>query len=554
MSASAILSTATAAAPIAGRGTATTTQGAGDDFEAILATEAAILVAAAPPAVLVRPAPVEGQSGDPSIDVGDTDTPTPQNSDPAPVWTAVTPLTLPPTLLTTDSGNVAGTDSEASTVAIRPVDGSQVVTNAETIDLVVPQVASGADVIADPVAPSATAPLAQTTPPDGVGQTPHSDVTAASTTGSASQAGVTAPQTNPAPAPHGDLAKGGTEPTASSGIPPVPVAVQTPRSAANASLADAALVSLRQLPGASTGALQQAGVSQRKASIPAVTSTNGAIPSVATPTLLSDAADPVASVWALTPIAVGAAEVRDAAAASSAPTVEARLAAVSAAGPVSVANPETLPSIQPDSATDGAFDLAKPGKAVDLLPHALEPLVETPAEPDAPVAANPSASPSASTVVSPGLANASLSSLSRATIETTASLAAQITSRLAGKSTRFELGLTPEGLGRVDVTLDIDADGQLSARLAFDNPLAATELRGRADELRRQLEDAGFTLARDALDFSSRDNPSSGERRQQRATAYADRHAANDDLIDIAPPAWTPSPSRLTPQGVDVKV
>ncbi|PZO37822.1 MAG: flagellar hook-length control protein FliK [Alphaproteobacteria bacterium] len=124
---------------------------------------------------------------------------------------------------------------------------------------------------------------------------------------------------------------------------------------------------------------------------------------------------------------------------------------------------------------------------------------------------------------------------------------------MAGQSTRFELGLTPEGLGRVDVTLDIDSDGQLSARLAFDNPLAATELRGRADDLRRQLEDAGFTVAQDALEFSSRDSSSGGDRRQQRAAAYADRHAAQNDLTE-APPVWSLPSSNMTPRGVDVKV
>ena len=149
---------------------------------------------------------------------------------------------------------------------------------------------------------------------------------------------------------------------------------------------------------------------------------------------------------------------------------------------------------------------------------------------------------------------ASLSSLSRATIETTAQIAAQITRRLEGRATRFEMALTPDDLGRVDVSLDIDADGQLVARLAFDNPLAATELRGRADELRSQLEDAGFTLARDALDFSQRDASSGGgfDRRQNRAFASASRMAADADAAQAGPAAWVSL--NLTPRGVDMKV
>lgn len=58
--------------------------------------------------------------------------------------------------------------------------------------------------------------------------------------------------------------------------------------------------------------------------------------------------------------------------------------------------------------------------------------------------------------------------------------------------TRFDVALTPEGLGRVDVSVEIGPDGVIAARLAFDNPAAAAELRGRAQELHRLLQDAGF--------------------------------------------------------------
>jgi hypothetical protein len=109
----------------------------------------------------------------------------------------------------------------------------------------------------------------------------------------------------------------------------------------------------------------------------------------------------------------------------------------------------------------------------------------------------------------------SASSLSHATIETTAQLAAQIARKMEGRSTRFDMVLTPEDLGRVDVSLEIGSDGQLAARLAFDNPAAATELRGRADELRRQLQEAGFQVSRDSLDFTQRDTSGGGFDRQQ---------------------------------------
>lgn len=199
----------------------------------------------------------------------------------------------------------------------------------------------------------------------------------------------------------------------------------------------------------------------------------------------------------------------------------------------------------------------------DAAPAAARP-PEGPVQPLAPsIEAIETATPPAATLAQPSSAPAStavtaqastLSLLSQATIDTTAQIAAQISKTLAGRSTRFEMGLTPEGLGRVDVSLEIDASGQLAARLAFDNPLAATELRGRVDELRRELQDAGFTIARDGLEFAERQSSSGGgfDRRQGRAFASASRIAADADLATPAPAAWTSL--SLTPRGVDLKV
>ncbi len=156
--------------------------------------------------------------------------------------------------------------------------------------------------------------------------------------------------------------------------------------------------------------------------------------------------------------------------------------------------------------------------------------------------------------------DASLSTLSRATIDATAQIAAQIIRKLDGKSTRFEMALTPDDLGRVDVKLEIDAEGRLAARMAFDNPAAAADLRGRADELRRQLQDAGFHVPDDAFEFAERDSGSSAfdrgssdhndNQRQNRAFSAASRLNAE---IDVAqPPRWMSL--SLSPSGVDLKV
>lgn len=169
----------------------------------------------------------------------------------------------------------------------------------------------------------------------------------------------------------------------------------------------------------------------------------------------------------------------------------------------SSAAPPQASSFSPNPAMSTAGQGAQPTPdLVVTVPHS-DP--ETPAPPSGDTG---SADLSRSSLAPADRGNA-LSTLSRATVETTAQIAAQIQNRLNGRSTRFEMALTPEGLGRVDVSLEIDSDGNLAARLAFDNPAAAAELRGRADELRRQLEQAGLHLESDALQFTERD-PSSG--------------------------------------------
>jgi flagellar hook-length control protein FliK len=173
-----------------------------------------------------------------------------------------------------------------------------------------------------------------------------------------------------------------------------------------------------------------------------------------------------------------------------------------------------------------------------------------------PTAQTTSATLPAAAPATPAAVN--LSSLSRATIETTVQIAAQISRQLAGRSTRFEMGLTPEGLGKVNVSMDIDASGRLTAQLAFDNPLAAADLRARADELRGQLQDAGFTLTDDALSFTQQDASSSNgndrgsDQRESRAFASASRVSDQADAAPLVPAAWVSL--SLTPRGVDMKV
>lgn len=135
-----------------------------------------------------------------------------------------------------------------------------------------------------------------------------------------------------------------------------------------------------------------------------------------------------------------------------------------------------------------------PAAAADGKPaDAMEPETEVAAEsPDATPAADAKA---ATQAAAPAAHAAHAAHAVRGSPETVANLAAQIVKKLEGQSSRFDLELNPQGMGRVDVRIEIGAQGQLSAAMMFDNAQSAQELKARASELQRMLEQAGFDLS-----------------------------------------------------------
>ncbi len=82
---------------------------------------------------------------------------------------------------------------------------------------------------------------------------------------------------------------------------------------------------------------------------------------------------------------------------------------------------------------------------------------------------------------------------------TIANLSAQIVQQSGQKSSRFDVQLTPDGLGRVDVAVQIDASGKVTAALSFEKSASAALVKDRAGDLQAALASSGLTLAPDAL-------------------------------------------------------
>ena len=64
----------------------------------------------------------------------------------------------------------------------------------------------------------------------------------------------------------------------------------------------------------------------------------------------------------------------------------------------------------------------------------------------------------------------------------------------SGKSS-FEIRLDPADLGRIDVRVQIDQNGQVTSHLTVEKPETLSMLRQDAPQLQQALSDAGLTVA-----------------------------------------------------------
>jgi hypothetical protein len=150
----------------------------------------------------------------------------------------------------------------------------------------------------------------------------------------------------------------------------------------------------------------------------------------------------------------------------------------------------------------------------------------------------------------------------RATSETVANLTAQIGKKLEGRVTKFDVELTPGGLGHVSIAVEIAASGKMTAAMSFDSPQAAAEVRARSHELQRALEQAGFDLA-GGLTFDvngERGGDGRGLAQQQQQNDGASRGRAFQAVLGTAGEAAESAAvaalqyARRSETGVDIRI
>jgi flagellar hook-length control protein FliK len=122
----------------------------------------------------------------------------------------------------------------------------------------------------------------------------------------------------------------------------------------------------------------------------------------------------------------------------------------------------------------------------------------------------------------------------------------------SGKS-RFEIRLDPAELGRIDVRVDVDRNGQVTSHLTVEKPETLSMLRQDAPQLQRALNDAGLSTGDSGLQFSLRDQSSSGQNGNQ-SNSSAQRLIITED--EVVPAAVASSYGRMlgTSGGLDIRV
>jgi chemotaxis protein MotD len=124
---------------------------------------------------------------------------------------------------------------------------------------------------------------------------------------------------------------------------------------------------------------------------------------------------------------------------------------------------------------------------------------------------------------------------------------------LEGKN-HFEIRLDPPELGRIEVRLAVDKDGNTTTHMIADRSDTLNLLRNDSSDLQRALQDAGLKTSDNGLQFSLRDQ-SMGQQQSNAPTPSSAQIVVNDDVLaatDITPRSYL----RLAGMGggIDIRV
>ena len=152
---------------------------------------------------------------------------------------------------------------------------------------------------------------------------------------------------------------------------------------------------------------------------------------------------------------------------------------------------------------------------------------------------------------------ANSTAFTRATVNTanaapaTVQVAVKLGEAIADGASRIGIRLHPAELGRVDVSLDIRADGRVHAVILADRADTLDTLRNDARLLERALADAGLDTTSGGLEFGLREQ----QPRFEQEGGHGHAHAEPDDAeLVTEPPAWVTDDANWRNGALDIRV
>jgi flagellar hook-length control protein FliK len=133
------------------------------------------------------------------------------------------------------------------------------------------------------------------------------------------------------------------------------------------------------------------------------------------------------------------------------------------------------------------------------------------AEGKADLAGLPNFGIAAAGAVAPSVTGSASATASAASAVPIAGLAVAISARAQAGINQFDIRLDPPELGRIDVRLGVDRDGQVTSHISVDRPDTLQLLQSQQPQLERALEQAGLKTADNGLQFSLRDQSFTGQ-------------------------------------------
>jgi flagellar hook-length control protein FliK len=130
-------------------------------------------------------------------------------------------------------------------------------------------------------------------------------------------------------------------------------------------------------------------------------------------------------------------------------------------------------------------------------------------------------------------------------------VAVAIAAKAADGNNHFDIRLDPPELGRVEVRLNVDKDGNVTTHMIADRSDTLDLLRRDSSGLERALQDAGLKTADNGLQFSLRDH--STQQQQDNSGARTTQVIAEDNTLPVISAAQR-GYNRLAGQGSGIDI